>query len=151
MPDVISETIPPVDRRELLAAALNALTAHVVIVDHDGRILAVNDAWLAFAAENGAAADASVGVGAQYCPPAGYDEAGGDACEGLRRVLAGEVAEFRHEYPCHSPSERRWFEMRATPLNAAGGGAVIVLRPSPSANLPSSSLRSWPITTSSPG
>lgn len=122
---VDGQTIPEIDRQELFAAALDSLSAHVVIVGQDGRIVAVNRAWLTFAAANGADLP-SVSAGAQYCGPTGEtDDAGWEACEGVRRVLSGELAEFRHEYPCHSPTQQRWFEMRATAV-MAGGGAVIV-------------------------
>lgn len=126
MPEVDGPTIPKVARRELLVAALDSLAIHLAIVDHDGRILAVNDAWSAFAAQNGAANHPTVGVGARYLPEPGRAEVGHEAYDGLRRVLSGELAEFRHEYPCHSPTELRWFEMRATELCIAGGGAVVV-------------------------
>jgi hypothetical protein len=38
------------------------------------------------------------------------------SAEGIRQVLRGEVPEFTLEYPCHSPTERRWFRMMATSL-----------------------------------
>jgi hypothetical protein len=34
-------------------AALDLLTAHIAVLDHAGRILAVNKSWLDFARENG--------------------------------------------------------------------------------------------------
>jgi two-component system sensor histidine kinase/response regulator len=36
------------------------------------------------------------------------------ATEGIRQALAGIRDEFNVEYPCHGPSEKRWFVMRAT-------------------------------------
>ena len=37
-------------------------------------------------------------------------------------MLKGLLPEFRMDYPCHSPHERRWFSLRVT---AIAGGAVI--------------------------
>jgi CheY-like chemotaxis protein len=46
------------------------------------------------------------------------------ALDGLRKVLRGELGEFRLHYPCHSPTRERWFLMQATPLS--GGNGVVV-------------------------
>ena len=35
--------------------------------------------------------------------------------ESIRDVLAGRRANFEMEYPCHSPTERRWYIGRVTP------------------------------------
>jgi hypothetical protein len=35
--------------------------------------------------------------------------------EGIRAVLSGRRANFEMEYPCHSPTEQRWFMGRVTP------------------------------------
>src|SRR5258706_609267 len=46
-------------------------------------------------------------------------------------VLEGLLPEFKLEYPCHSPTEQRWFLLRVTPLpgapgaGGAPGGAVV--------------------------
>src|SRR4029078_709610 len=37
----------------------------------------------------------------------------------------GTLQDFVLEYPCHSPSERRWFLMSVTPLLGTRGGAVV--------------------------
>ncbi|PKN43837.1 MAG: hypothetical protein CVU63_11955, partial [Deltaproteobacteria bacterium HGW-Deltaproteobacteria-20] len=49
------------------------------------------------------------------------------AAAGIRAVLAGEIPEFSLEYPCHAPTEKRWFLMTATPLVSHGiiDGAVV--------------------------
>jgi hypothetical protein len=48
------------------------------------------------------------------------------AALGLKDVLAGRCAQFSMEYPCHSPTEERWFVMHATPLESAElQGAVV--------------------------
>ncbi len=45
---------------------------------------------------------------------------------GIREVLAGQRASFELEYPCHSPSERRWFIGRVTPFPEGGPRRVVV-------------------------
>jgi hypothetical protein len=93
--------------------SLDELPEHTAIVDNSGTIVAVNKAWKRFAEDNGA--DLSkVSEGANYldvCERATgehshYAQSFG---EGLRSVLSGREERFAMEYPCHSPTERRWF------------------------------------------
>jgi diguanylate cyclase (GGDEF)-like protein len=44
------------------------------------------------------------------------DTLAGAAVSGLSDVLNGRTDSFYHEYPCHSPTEQRWFMMRVVPL-----------------------------------
>ncbi|WP_162141317.1 response regulator [Paucidesulfovibrio longus] len=108
---------------------LNSLSAHVALLDEQGRILAVNRAWKRFAALNGGD-PAQLGAGVDYlriCKGAldsEEDPYASVALDGLRKVLRGELEEFRLHYPCHSPTRERWFLMQATPIS--GGNGVVV-------------------------
>lgn len=106
---------------------LDALVDHAAVLDAEGVIRAVNRRWRDFARANGGSDGSYVGVDyLAVCEAAGVG-AGPRAqqiAEGLRAVLAGR-SEFRCEYPCHAPGERRWFELVATPLNP---GALVVHR-----------------------
>ncbi len=99
-------------------AALNALSAHVAILDGDGNILQVNNAWREYARHN-SYPDTNYGVGLNYltvCERAAQNNSK-DAmavARGIRDVMAREVNEFYLEYPCHSPTERRWYVVRVT-------------------------------------
>ena len=102
------------------AAILNALPAHIALLDMRGVIISVNDAWRRFAGAN-AIQGAGYGIGLDYleiCDGARGDGAAEahQVAEGIRSVLAGEVKNFSIEYPCHSPTEQRWFLMTVTPL-----------------------------------
>src|SRR5215208_1719672 len=99
--------------REQQEGSLDELPEHTAIVDSSGAIVAVNKAWKRFAEDNGA--DLSkVSEGANYldvCERATgehshYAQSFG---EGLRSVLSSREERFAMEYPCHSPTERRWF------------------------------------------
>ena len=93
--------------------SLDELPEHTAIVDSSGAIVAVNRAWKRFAKDNGAEMS-KVSEGANYldvCERATgeksqYAQSFG---EGLRSVLSGQEERFAMEYPCHSPTERRWF------------------------------------------
>jgi hypothetical protein len=99
--------------RERQELSLDELPEHSAIVDDSGTIVAVNKAWKRFAMDNGA--DLSkVLEGANYlhvCERAKGEQSpyAHSFGEGLRSVLCSREERFAMEYPCHSPTERRWF------------------------------------------
>lgn len=102
----------------LLRASLDALAAHIAVLDENGEILLVNKAWRDFALAN-ASSDINVGVGVNYLETCDRAASGGDEyaatfAKGMRSVLAGATVEFSLEYPCHSPNVQRWFTSRVT-------------------------------------
>ena len=109
-------------------AVLGSLAANIAVLDREGHIIAVNEAWKRFAYENdGAAVADCVGVNyLQVCRDAQESGDGGwAALNGIQAVLDGTLHNFVLEYPCHSPSEKRWFLMSVTPLPGERGGAVV--------------------------
>ena len=116
---------------ELNRQTLRALPAHIAVIDRDGRVEAVNDAWANFARENSASDASAVQVGSNYLEvcrrAAAADSAdAGQALAGIEAVLAGGRSLFTMEYACHSPHEKRWFLMTVVPYGSGGeGGAVI--------------------------
>ena len=109
---------------------LDSLSAHIAVLDEQGTIVAVNDAWRRFARENGGV-DERVHLGANYLSvcqkaiEAQADEWADAAWRGIRAVLEGTQATFSLEYPCHSSRVERWFSMIVRPLGGARRGAVI--------------------------
>ena len=114
-------------RASVLAAALDALTVHVAIIDDDARIVAVNGAWRDFAAGNGAAGVTWEGQDYLHGSQGAGAEDGASSAAGIAAVLAGRAPEFRAEYPCHSPDQLRWFEVRAAPIREADFTGAVVL------------------------
>ena len=119
------------DSDALNRAVLNSMMANIAVVDRHGTIIAINDGWERFARENGADNMMSkVGVGVNYlevCERAAQTlgEEAQEILDGLRGVLAHSKMTFKHEYPCHSPTQYRWFTMHVSPLSREEGGAVI--------------------------
>lgn len=105
---------------------LDSTTARMAVLNRDGIIVAVNESWRRFTAEN------SINPG----KPARYTEIGTnyldirkenrEAYEGILRVLNGHLSNFNLECPRHSPSEQKWFIMSVTPLETKNSGAVII-------------------------
>ncbi|MEO6422182.1 MAG: EAL domain-containing protein [Candidatus Nitrotoga sp.] len=113
------------------AAILNALPAHIALLDAKGLILSVNEAWRRFAGTN-AIQGKGHGIGANYleiCDSArgeGASEAH-QAAAGIRSVLGGGVKSFSLEYFCHSLTEQRWFLLMVTPLADDHPNGVVVM------------------------
>ena len=109
---------------------IDALAEHIAVLNTHGVITLVNQAWQRFAAENGDAKLEQSCIGVNYLavcrgmhePP---DDTAGAAQQGVRDVLEGRRALFSLEYPCHSPSEERWFVMHVSRVGGAHPGAVI--------------------------
>ncbi len=117
----------------LSRGVLNSVMAHIAVLDRHGRIIAVNEAWRQHA-ETGTAGNEGLRtrpeIGMNYLEvcrnshgPAATEAM--PAYLGLLSVLRGERGSFALEYPCHSPGEKRWFFLSATPLQTREGGAVV--------------------------
>ncbi|RDI72579.1 PAS domain-containing protein [Halopelagius longus] len=106
------------------------LPTEVAIVDSRGDIVYTNRAWRQFAEDNG------------YDGPDDFrdvnylavceefrdeSEEAGRVADGIRDVLDGESDGFRLDYPCHSPTERRWFLLRAVPFEGEDGDRYALL------------------------
>jgi diguanylate cyclase (GGDEF)-like protein/PAS domain S-box-containing protein len=112
-------------------ATLDAASAQICVLDAAGRILAVNEAWRNFYRRNtGRDADPDPSIGWNYfnaCECAeGKDR--NDAmrmAQGIRQVMRGELEQFALEYPCHSPTENRWFIARVTRFQDGSGNVVV--------------------------
>ncbi len=118
------------ESERFLQSTLDALSKHIAILNSDGEIIAANAVWKAFALANAGTLEAC-GVGSNYlavCAAARGDSAQGaaDVAEGIRAVLAGHRIRFELEYPCHSPTEERWFSMRVTRFSGDGPVRVVV-------------------------
>ncbi|MFO0945090.1 MAG: PAS domain S-box protein [Planctomycetota bacterium] len=119
-----------VDRTEFSAAILNALSAQVAVLFSDGKIRQVNRAWEQFAIENSPDGEIPNWTGVNYVQlcrgsVGEHSEEAGAAAEGIEEVLTGKRPFFVLEYPCHSPTKKRWFAMHATPLMKPEKGAVV--------------------------
>jgi signal transduction histidine kinase/PAS domain-containing protein len=115
----------------LIEAAFDALPERICVLDETGTIVAVNKAWRALAAANGADRRC-IGEGANYL--AACDEATGEHADearalagGLRAVMRGERRECEVEYPCQSTAAQEWYLCRATRLCESGRARFVVV------------------------
>lgn len=114
----------------LYKVVIDSLSAHVAILDEQGKIIETNRAWQDFGRENGMQ-ESFDSVGINYlaiCEVSSVqsnDEADRVA-NGIRKVIAGELDEFLTHYPCHSPEQKRWYAVRVVPFRDEEVSRVIV-------------------------
>ncbi|HIJ80144.1 MAG TPA: PAS domain S-box protein [Desulfuromonadales bacterium] len=118
-----------VKQRDFSNRIFNSSDANLAVIDKNGVVLGVNDAWCNFAKCNLGDDERSWGVGANYFVK--YDQKLGDteqteeAYEGIRKVQSGELDQYSLEYPCHSPHEKRWFLLNVLPLKGNDGSVIV--------------------------
>jgi len=126
----LSETVQR-QLAETMSDILNALPAHIALLNKQGVIVSVNDIWQQFATANEL-------QGPEFSVKQNYleicERATGECSEeahraaaGIRAVLGGTIKQFSLEYPCHSPTEQRWFILLVTPVHKGlPAGAVVM-------------------------
>ena len=110
------------------AAILDALPAHIALLDPVGRISFVNEAWKGFAATTGLSGE-TYAHGRSYVDLCDLAEGawGREAAAGIRSLLGGASRTFSIEYPCDGPDGRMWLELLATPMpRSSSYGAVVM-------------------------
>lgn len=118
------------ESREFIKSALDSLNANVAILDKDGVILHVNERWRRFSVENGWETE-NCGLGDNYlevCKTADGEFAAeaGNVVNLISQLIDGKRSEFALEYPCHSPTEKRWFEVRGTKFMFGDGLRLVI-------------------------
>ena len=128
---------------ERQTAVLDALPAHVVLIDADGRIVSVSRSWADFAHACGVPGS---GAGDSYfdflergCLP-DYAE---PMAQGVAAVLAGRRIEFSSDYACRRRDGRqRWYRLMIAPMAPRPGvGAVAMHLDVTSSKLAEEALR----------
>jgi signal transduction histidine kinase len=103
------------------AAILNALPAHIALLDAKGIIISVNEVWRRFDTANVLQGNPAYDVGRNYLEAcddacAGRSSIAAQVAEGIRSVLSRLKRSFATEYQCDTPTENRWCLLTVTPL-----------------------------------
>jgi DNA-binding CsgD family transcriptional regulator len=115
---------------ELARTVLDAISAHIAILDDKGIILETNRAWRNFSMSSGVSTDFDY-RGVNYldiCDATkGEDENIAIAvANGIRAVIAGRIEEFLFDYPCHSEDSQHWYYMRVIRMSSQKPIRVVV-------------------------
>jgi diguanylate cyclase (GGDEF)-like protein/PAS domain S-box-containing protein len=121
------------ENEQFKQAILDAMSAHVAVLDREGHIIAINEPWRRFAVENKGGGDPpapNTGIGVNYldiCRAARgeWTEGALQAHDGIQAVLEGQAEFFFDEYLCPTLGKQRWFSMVVTALRGRRGRAVV--------------------------
>jgi two-component system NarL family sensor kinase len=97
---------------------LDTVTANVAILNDEGEIIAVNDAWMQFVEFNELSVE-NYGIGLDYisfCESLNAPDAS-EARQGVRDLLAGEPGPLRYEYQIGLTNGPIWIRMTATRIS----------------------------------
>jgi len=118
------------ENERLALATVDGLASHIAILDGQGQIIGVNQAWKLHRQDWGPLCGAPVRIGEDYlrlCESAtgtNAENAKGFA-HAIRSVLRGELPGFQMEYPGMIGGEPKWFVGRVS--RADSGGAVLAI------------------------
>lgn len=111
-------------------SVLSALPAQIAVLDGNGSIIAINDAWRRFAGEDDAPSVVQGDIGMDYLQC--YFQYDDDSFKespiilaGIKAVMSGTQPDFKLEYPSHTPGKKRWFLVWITPMIGQTGGVVV--------------------------
>jgi two-component system, sensor histidine kinase and response regulator len=109
---------------------VNALDINMAILDKDGIIVSVNNAWRSFNKENnGDHARSNEGVNyLEICDKAEgkSTEGAAEVAAGIRAIIAGLTDNYKLEYPCNSPDTQRWFSLGVNRFHGEGPVRIVV-------------------------
>jgi formate hydrogenlyase transcriptional activator len=117
---------------DLNRSVLASVPSEIVVLDRDGRVVAVNEAWTR-SARREAIPQARIGVGGDYVAAieqavaeglVGVHEAG-DVLRGVRAVLSGEQSGLQATYRYGRAGQERHYLLSISP-SASGDGAVVL-------------------------
>ena len=117
------------DSEDLTRAVMDSLNSSIAVLDGQGNILRVNRSWRDFSRENGGDEVLGGGIGNNYLEATRRaaetaDEGAREALIGMMEIMEGKRNFFSLEYPCHSPDQKRWFQLQVTPLGGSVRGLV---------------------------
>jgi diguanylate cyclase (GGDEF)-like protein/PAS domain S-box-containing protein len=108
-----------INEYDFLNSILDTVTEHIVIIDKIGDIKYVNRSWIEFGKNNSCLIGVDQWENVNYLKSCenSEEEQESESTIGIKEVLEGKKDIYYFEYPCHSPTEKRWFMMRVVPLN----------------------------------
>ena len=109
----------------LIQSILNSIPAQTVIMDFNGGILGVNDAWRTFWWIDRARPEPTW-TSMNYFAVVGEDSDPSDpavvrATEGIVSVIQGRLAKYAMDYPCRAHNEQYWFDLCIVKVPAFNG------------------------------
>lgn len=121
------------ESEQFLRSTLDALSAHIAIIDRSGKILAANMAWRKFADAPGGhilrcheQTNFFDACGALQCDNTEDAHSAEAFAKGIRSVLDREKDQFEMEYQMNSQKGKLWFHGQVTPFPSGNERKVVV-------------------------
>ena len=116
---------------QLALEALESVAPRIAVLDLQGKIILVNQAWrnMAFANSNDGGKHLCEGVNyLTLCDEVTtFDKVFSQSmAKGIREVIANVKTHYSLKYPCYTPKEKRWYTVQVTSYSNADGRYVIV-------------------------
>ncbi len=116
--------MPEINLKNTLSIIAESIPGNVAIIKPDGYIFIVNQNWIDFAQTNGIEEDCIWQEKNYYtiCELANGSEKdnANEVIQGIRNLLNNIISNVFIEYPCHSPTLKQWFELRANLIEIDG-------------------------------
>lgn len=102
-------------------AVFDALSAHLLVLDRNGKVIQTNAAWRQYARDNGCP-DVTAHIGVNYsellaCLTGEDFPTVQLISAGIASVASGELPHYQLPQPFYAPSDRRWFTLKVTPAH----------------------------------
>ena len=113
--------IAGVKNARALQSVIDSLDEHIAVLKPNGMIAKVNRNWKRFAQANGDPNLKKTCQGVNYLETLKSNQQSDQfakvAYKGIKGVMERSMPFFKLKYPCHSPDEKRWFLMSASPID----------------------------------
>ena len=115
--------------QELGQRTMDALSAHIAILDESGVIIGVNQAWRRFLAEM-VLPEPNYGIGSNYLAILNLVARGSSDAEqatrGLQAVIRSEIPELRMHFSVTTPERSMCFQLRAVRFGDDGARRIVI-------------------------
>ena len=110
-------------------SVLSSLSEQIAVIDKEGTVIAVNKAWDDFTAKSDNVVKNSA-VGSNYFKVCRSAIDSGDlevelTLKGILSIFNNKAKSFHMEYPCDSPTQKRWFILNVVPFGDDNTKVVI--------------------------
>src|ERR1700722_4912811 len=116
---------------EFLRTILDAIPAHVAVLDRYGKIIFINQSWRRFSGNpEGSCEHLKIGQNyIQYCEVAdhAFDGMGLKLAVGICKVLQSNAPSYELTHPLYQDGKRRWYRVSATSLNLNDGNGAVIM------------------------
>ena len=120
-----------IQRSLFLQSILNSVSAYIAILDEEGRIIAVNQAWEAFAGQHrlvgptGAEGENFIKMISEF-PDSADQEVAQLTLDGIRETARSRDRIFSLEYSCSQDQDKFWFDLQVNRFMDDGRVRVVV-------------------------